>query len=555
MSEPRAAPSDCETVIVSDMHLSEAHVPDPRRPMWMGYKRREFFVDADFARLCAHFADRAERPLELVLNGDVFDFDNVVRLPPRSTGDVDWLGRLRGLASEEWMSLHKIDVILGDHPEWVAALRDFVARGHRVVFVLGNHDCELAWPSVQERILRALGVDTTRPSQVAASEPPSSGDGNDQRVPPPLEEPVVFCSWFYLAGGDTFVSHGHQYDPLCAQKNAIDPLISLNGRPRVRIPFGDLAGRYLLNGMGYFNPHATQNYIMSGVAYLRFFLRYMVRTQPLLVWTWFWGAIATFVIAMREHWSPAMTDPLLVDDKVRAIARRARVSPAMVRKLAALDVPSVCHNPLSVARELWLDRGLLFIAVLLGAWQVVLVINIAWTISPLWVFLPMALFLPPFFVYAYGVKATVFEKPLLTEQNATLIARITGARRVVLGHVHVPEHRTIGPVEYLNGGFWSPAFGEPECRSRLGTQTFVRIGRDGDAELCEWPPGADVPRRYEAPGKDAALPRPPAEPSAAAPELPAASEATDDPAPPRAAASEVDRAADQPSGSSLTGSS
>ena len=33
------------TVIVSDMHLSEAARPDPKRPLWMAYKRREFFID------------------------------------------------------------------------------------------------------------------------------------------------------------------------------------------------------------------------------------------------------------------------------------------------------------------------------------------------------------------------------------------------------------------------------------------------------------------------------------------------------------------------------
>jgi hypothetical protein len=39
----------------------------------------------------------------------------------------------------------------------------------------------------------------------------------------------------------------------------------------------------MLNGMGYFNPHASDNYIMTAQSYLRFFLKYMLRPQPLLI--------------------------------------------------------------------------------------------------------------------------------------------------------------------------------------------------------------------------------------------------------------------------------
>src|SRR5688572_16935368 len=100
------------------MHLSEGEAPHPKKPHWMAYKRREYFIDSDFAKLCRHVADNATGPVEIVLNGDVFDFDNVTRRPENPAGPIDWLARLRGLPSEEWMSVHKIDVIIADHPEW-----------------------------------------------------------------------------------------------------------------------------------------------------------------------------------------------------------------------------------------------------------------------------------------------------------------------------------------------------------------------------------------------------------------------------------------------------
>ena len=59
------------TFVVSDMHLSEAHEPSDDRPLWMAYKRREFFIDEEFASFLDHIEHKADGPIELVLNGDI----------------------------------------------------------------------------------------------------------------------------------------------------------------------------------------------------------------------------------------------------------------------------------------------------------------------------------------------------------------------------------------------------------------------------------------------------------------------------------------------------
>jgi UDP-2,3-diacylglucosamine pyrophosphatase LpxH len=470
------------TIVLSDLHLADAEPLDPRRPHWKAFKRREFFVDADVERLLEHVL-ALDEPAELVLNGDVFDFDTVMEMPPPAPGQregtkpspVHWLMRLRGLSSEEWMSVFKMDCIVRDHRPWFEALGRFVARGHRLIFVIGNHDLELHWPVVQQRIRAAMAM------------------------PPGCESKVVFCNWFYLSGGDTFISHGNQYDPYCAAPDPIHPLIEVRGRPRVRIPFGDLANRYMLNGMGYFNPHATANYIMSGLEYATFFFRYMVRDQPLLIWTWFWSACVTLVTTLDEFLRPAMRDPLQIEEKVAGIAERSQATPSMVRQLAAVDVPSACTRPLMIARELWLDRGLLFLGMVYVAVQAVLAINYLWPISPLWVLLPLTLLFPLFLTYSFRVRPETFSQPLLTPERAGLIARITGTRFAVFGHTHEPELRPIGPLLFANAGFWSPAFAEPECRTRIGTQTFawLRPGPHGRTlTLWEWPPGGTEPRPF-----------------------------------------------------------
>lgn len=477
---PEGPPLRVETLVVSDLHLTDAEPVDPGRPYWKVHKQRAFFVDADFDALLEHASVNVEpgTALELVLNGDVFDFDAVTALPDEAPEPIGLLARLRGLSSEEWMSVFKIDRIIADHGPWFESLATWLRRGHRAIFIVGNHDLELHWPSVQERIRARLAL---TPEQSAR---------------------LVFSSWFYISGGDTFISHGHQYDHYCTTPTPIDPLVLARGRPRVRIPFGDLANRYMLNGMGYFNPHATSNFIMSAGEYVRFFFRYMVRTQPLLLWSWFWSAAVTLAVTLKEHWRPAMRDPLLVEEKVQAIAERAQATPSMVRRIAAVDVPSACTNPWQIIRELWLDRGFFFLGMVYVAFQLVLTVNFVWPISPWWTLVPLGLLFPVFLTYSFRVRPAVFVEPLLTPERADVLHRITGASHVVFGHTHEPERRVIGSVQYANGGFWSPAFTTPEATTRIGTQTFVWI-RPCEAatrtlELWEWPPGAAVPRPFTA---------------------------------------------------------
>ena len=127
------------TFVVSDMHLTEAHEPDEERPLWMAYKRREFFIDEDFAAFLEHIERKADGPVELILNGDIFDFDSVTTVPSKDR-HIEWLERARGLSSEEWKSQFKMKVIIDDHPRFFEALGQFIARGNRAIFIVGNHD-------------------------------------------------------------------------------------------------------------------------------------------------------------------------------------------------------------------------------------------------------------------------------------------------------------------------------------------------------------------------------------------------------------------------------
>ena len=454
------------SVVISDIHLADAQQPDPKRPLWKRFKHPELFIDDSFGRLLDHLIDEADEPLELVLNGDIFDFDSVVTLPIDDRFPISWLERLRGLSSSERKSTYKMNVILDTHHVWVDALRRFLDAGHRVVFVIGNHDVELHWPAVQETIRVVLG----RPED---------------------ETQLRFCEWFYISDGDTMIEHGNQYDAYCLCSDPVWPLSKKGGRPVVRIPFGDLAGRLMLNGMGLFNPNVDSSFILPLWGYVRFFFKYVARIQPFLALTWFWSALATLIISVHEGLLPVLKDPHQLEDRIKGIARRSNAEPRVVRALRALHVHPAFYNPISILRELWLDRAVLALVVVWASAQVFAFVNVLIPIRIWWVLVPLLALTPVLVFYARSVHSEVDKLQRQALQAAVQVGSIVNVGRVVLGHTHKEMHLRDYPVEVLNTGSWSPAFHDVECTRPFGRKCFASIRSDGEgaarvSRLMEW---------------------------------------------------------------------
>jgi UDP-2,3-diacylglucosamine pyrophosphatase LpxH len=457
------------TIVLSDMHLADAEPVHESNPLWKRYKRRKYFTDKQFADLLEHaHRGAAGAPLELVLNGDIFDFDSVMVLPEQRIFPVNWVERLRGLASEEPKSLFKIGVILSDHHVFVDALREFLRRGHRIVFVIGNHDVELHWPKVQEEILRRLE--------------PEPGHKADVR----------FCEWFYISNQDTLIEHGNQFDDYCVCSDPIHPLIRRGKKILVRLPFGNVAGKLITNGMGLMNPHVEASFIKETVReYFVFFYRYMLRVQPTVLWTWAWGAMATLYQSLREGFLPALKDPLMVEERVEQIAARSNATPSQVRLLRELHAHPAIFNPVKVMRELWLDRLALFLFIFFVGFEIYTFLNLFTSASIGWFLIPVAILFPPFLFYAKSVQSEVKAVNRKIMKRLPLSQRITNCQRVIQGHTHVEAHRTVAGVEYINTGTWSPAYEDPECTRPSGRKCFAWI-RPGEGErprvatLFEW---------------------------------------------------------------------
>jgi UDP-2,3-diacylglucosamine pyrophosphatase LpxH len=452
------------TAIISDLHLTDPEPPrhktKSRHPLWKKFKTKDFYIDESLVQFLAHIQESAGgNPAELILNGDIFDFDSVMSLPTKPIYKVNWIETRRGLFPQLEKSLFKIKIILEEHKPFIEALSHFVKAGNKLVIIPGNHDVELLFTGVQEKIREALDLTVEE------------------------QKRVVFPNWFYISNGDTLIEHGHQQDPYCICENPLNPFLLDYNDLSVRLPFGNVACRFMMNGLGLFNPHVEKNYIMSVSGYIKFFFKYLITTQPLIMWTWLWGSTATLWHVTTDRFATPFKGEISQEQRVNQAAELSQASPSMVRQLQELFVVPAVNNPILIAKELWLDRLFLITFVFSVFYFIVSLLNDYLGISLYWVFLPLALFLPFFLFYARSVTSLVSEYKEPSEALLSKQAEITQVKRVIYGHTHIPRHEYYGFVEHLNSGTWSPAFTNVECTESTERNAYVWISPSDDKKL------------------------------------------------------------------------
>lgn len=168
------------TLILSDLHLHRGSDPA---------------VSEDFAALLA-----ARPASTLVLNGDVFDLDQVAG-EPRA-----------GIETTAYRLLATVEA----HPALGAGLRDWIGRGGTLVWLPGNHDAEICLPAHQTLLCRLLQIAPDR---------------------------VRFEPAHYRQDG-LHVEHGHQHDP--DNRFFPDTPTAVARRRLSALPLGCLTTRYLL---------------------------------------------------------------------------------------------------------------------------------------------------------------------------------------------------------------------------------------------------------------------------------------------------------------------
>lgn len=114
--------------------------------------------------------------IELIINGDCFDF---LATTPYTTQSV---------VGPEF-ALQKLEKIIAAHRPFFEALRSFIAiPGHSITFITGNHDVEIVFAEVRQRICLAI-----------------TGQ--------PTHQSIYFCpARFYRPLPDVYIEHGNYYD-------------------------------------------------------------------------------------------------------------------------------------------------------------------------------------------------------------------------------------------------------------------------------------------------------------------------------------------------------
>lgn len=151
----------------------------------------------------------------LIFNGDTFDF---LKMP--------YNGKYTRYITEG-ISLWKLEGVLEKHGTVFEALKKFLeSRNTKVIFVVGNHDADLVWPIVQQKLRRVLGAN---------------------------EAQVVFTHTF---DHEHFhVQHGNLIDPLF-RFDYDKPVIEHRGKKILNLPLGaHMSAQYLMGFKRKFHHH------------------------------------------------------------------------------------------------------------------------------------------------------------------------------------------------------------------------------------------------------------------------------------------------------------
>ncbi len=138
-------------------------------------------------------------PATLVLNGDTFDFLKM--------GYKDKYPRL---ITEE-ISVWKMKEVFTHHPKIFDSMKGFLTdSNHHIVFVIGNHDADLIWPSLQEMLKERLG-----------------NNGN------------IEFTYIYRTNG-LHIEHGHLIDPFY-EFNTKKAILKYRGKKVLNMPWANRA--------------------------------------------------------------------------------------------------------------------------------------------------------------------------------------------------------------------------------------------------------------------------------------------------------------------------
>jgi len=488
-------------LIVSDLHLSEGWDPESGRCS----RLEDFRFEDAFARfLRYHEGVKRQprfggRPWLLIINGDLFDFLQVIAWPEegrllRAVKGAERRKELRaneqvyGLGTTAAESVWKLKQSARGHQRFFAALGWFVAHGNHVAVIKGNHDIELHWLQVQERFALEVERAYTWEQLMLDDGPPLTSEECRARI--------RFYPWFYYEAERVYVEHGGQYDAANHFRDYLDPVLP-NDPEHIELPWGSLFVRYLFNKVEDVHPFA------DNVKPFTRYLGWAFRKDPI-------GTIEMLLtrgpVFLRAFWN--------VTRKTTASALRRASARGQVQQPGPVPLPlDVAEKITLLARRrvdaVWRDwissavQGLLSLLLALIVATFLILAGLSFTGEVKWmtaVYLAAA-------TLAYFLRrglrrgfASIFESDYLlcvAREVEQILKPAHPVRFIVLGHSHQSALERLERAWYVNTGAWVPVYEEKgpiEGREELA---FFRLawGYEGTPELLHWDDAAGEPAR------------------------------------------------------------
>jgi UDP-2,3-diacylglucosamine pyrophosphatase LpxH len=428
-------------ILFSDVHLG-ADLVQHVRPWTVSRLKQVARIDRDLASMLDWYRTHRDpgRPWCLVIAGDLVDFIGMSLAPVPGgdrPGELTEDERKHGLGSTREHAATKMRAVAARHDLVFDRFARFVAEGHHLVLVRGNHDLDFYWKAARDAFVQAV-LDRV------------PGSEGDPALRAQVAERIEFHPWFYYVEGLLYVEHGHQFDAVCNYPHLLAPICPADP-DRLHWSLSDWLLRVVARptpGLGS-EGHDQQ----TAWGYLRFawslglvgMMRLAYRYARALTVSLRQGrnALTSRARAIREEHDRRMSE----------LAERGRVRLEHLREVASMWPRPVASRLLGVARNAFLDRlGMAALAV--GAVSLLVMSGAAFAYwAP-----AAAVIMMGYLAYSFWSRrrrhSEVNPTPTMI-RAARRIAELLPTRFVVMGHTHEPVmQRVRSDVTYVNLGNW-----------------------------------------------------------------------------------------------------
>ena len=418
-------------LVLSDIHLGSdlVHHTRPEAPE---RGRSSAVRDRDLVAFLDWYREHTEggRPWRLVIAGDFVDFVGMSVSADAGALETELTDeeRSHGLGGAADHARCKLRLVAAHHASVFSSLARFVAAGHTLVVLRGNHDVDLHWESVQREFHSILA--SLAPTERGA---------------------IEFAPWFYYEQGLVYIEHGHQYDPYCSYEHVMHP-VSPRDRRRTSRSLSDVLLRYVVRPT---RGLSESGHDSAGVAdYVRFAAQ--------LGWGGMLGLARRFLVAvgvLLAIWRAQSSSAALWirgehERKMRLLAEAKQISLERLRALANLQRPPVTRSLLLILASVMLDR---IVVAVIGVSAVVGAVTLAEdAIGALVAGGAVGAAMTALGLVWSRARTSVDPSEEL-RCSAPRVAHLFPAAFVVMGHTHLPEVSPVPSAEttYVNLGAWS----------------------------------------------------------------------------------------------------